>query len=119
VKAIYREQADLYLDEVAVLLQLRGFHPPQGGLFSVSQIHRVCAELGLSRKVIDERHSALDHIDRLRYFLEMAEVENADQFVFVDECSKNRASARRRYGRAALSERAIVFRDIYKTTRHS
>ena len=61
----------------------------------------------------------MDHIDRLRYFLEMAEVENADQFVFVDKCSKNRASVRRRYGRAALSERAIVFRDIYNTSRHS
>jgi transposase len=109
VQELYRGEPDLYLDELVFWLAIH-----HDIVISKSALHTNLKEAGLTRKLLHkiaiERDAQLrqDYLDTINGELE----GDSDMLVFADETSKNDHTLARRYGLAAVGERA-AFSDVF------
>jgi transposase len=105
IQDIYKEDSDLYLDELCILLAA-----DHQIIVSKSTLSRNLIEAGLTRKVLHklaiERDEALrqDWINGLQNDFS----GDGSEFVCVDETSKNDITYARRYGRSMSGEPAVL-----------
>lgn len=109
VQDIYNGEPDLYLDELVFWLALH-----HDIVISKSALHTNLKEAGLTRKLLHkiaiERDAQLrqNYLDIINGELE----RDSNMLVFADETSKNDHTLARRYGLAAVGERA-AFSDVF------
>jgi hypothetical protein len=93
----------MYLDEFAHELAVASH-----GLFTFQQVSKALLDLRLTCKLVDARSSTQDEVDRAAFRAAVREVRDPALLLFIDEKSKGRYSARRRWGRAVPGESARV-----------
>jgi hypothetical protein len=102
VKALCDDEPDLYLDEFVEALMQEGH-----GYWTTDQVGAVLKGMDYTRKKLDYRSIRQSELEAAAYKYEISDVD-ATQFLFIDEKSKNRYSARRRFGRALSGKRAVL-----------
>ena len=95
------ETTDLYLDEIAEWLLLYHNLP-----ISISALSNNLRNLGLSRKLMQRNAAERDHELRAAWMYDVLATFTAEQFVVLNESSKDGRTLYRRYGRAPAGCRA-------------
>ena len=108
------ETPDLYLDEIAEWLLL--YH---GLPISTAALHNNLHDLGLSRKLMQRTAAERDHELRATWMHDVLATYTAEQFVVLDESSKDGRTLYRRYGRALVGSRASATAPLERGTRYS
>ena len=103
LRVLCKDDPTMYLDEYVHELAVAGH-----GLFTLQQVSRALLDLRMTRKLVDARSDTQDELDRAAFKGLVRAVPDPAMLLFMDEKSKTRYSARRRWGRAVQGERAHV-----------
>jgi len=116
VKEIYKHSPDMYLDELVWWLAIH-----HDIVISVSGLHRNLVEAGLTRKLLHKIAFERDEILRAEYHTQIGENSggSGEEFVCVDEVSKNDHHTAHRHGRALSGEQAEFFDYFVQGQRYS
>lgn len=116
IKAVYTRNPDTYLDELQWHL---GIHHDIA--ISVSGLQATLARAGLSRKVLHKIAQERDEARRAEFMHCMRNnfSGTGDEFVFIDESSKNEHTYQRRYGRAPIGQDAVITAPFIRGERYS
>jgi len=101
IQTLYKEESDIYLDELCTFLAL------EHNIFvSTSTISRNLKEAGLTRKLLYQLVAERDEVlwDDWKESLRTDFQGDGSEFVCVDETSKNEHTYARHFGRATLWE---------------
>jgi transposase len=116
IKEVYKSEADAYLDELVWWLAIH-----HDIAISKSALQKNLQDAGLTRKLLHKIARERDEEAR-REFLEVIHDHSAglgEEFVFVDEMSKNDHDTARRYGLAMSGERADFIDNFVRGDRYS
>jgi transposase len=108
------ETPDLYLDEIAEWLLLYHDLP-----ISTTALHNNLRNLGFSRKLMQRTAAERDHELRAAWMYDVLATYTAEQFVVLDESSKDGRTLFRRYGRAVAGSRASAVVPLERGIRYS
>lgn len=116
IKDIYARNSDAYLDELQWHLAIH-----HDLVISVSALQETLVRAGLTRKVL---HKIASERDEARQAEFMHSIQHnfsgtGDEFVIVDESSKNEHSYACRYGRAPIGQDAILTTPFIQGERYS
>lgn len=114
IRELLLETPDLYLDEIAEWLLLYHAIP-----ISTAALHNNLRDLGLTRKLMQRTAAERDHELRATWMHDVLATYTADQFVVLDESSKDGRTLFRRYGRAIAGSRASAAAPLERGTRYS
>jgi hypothetical protein len=114
LRELCKRDPTMYLDEYVHELAVAGH-----GLFTLQQVSKALLDLRLTRKLVDARSDTQDEVDRAAFRAAVRAVQDPAMLLFMDEKSKNRYSARRRWGRAVVGERARVIERFTRSDRHA
>ena len=97
IQEVYKNEADAYLDELAWWLAIH-----HDIAISRSALQQTLREAGLTRKLLHKIAKERDAEQRADYLAVIYDhsAGRGDEFVFVDEMSKNDHDIARRYGRS-------------------
>ena len=116
IKEVYNNEADAYRDELVWWLAIH-----HDVTISRSTLHKNLQEAGLTQKLLHK--IAWEHDEEAqREFMEVIHDHSAGQgeeFVFVDEMSKNDHDTSQRYGLAMAGERADFIDNFVRGDRYS
>ena len=110
IHLIYKDDPDTYLDEMQWWLAIH-----HDIAISIPALHRNLVEAGLTRKLLHKIARERDEAARDEWRNDIRQNFDAgtgDEFVFVDETSKNDHDTARRHGLAVVGERA-EFVDVF------
>jgi transposase len=109
IHIIYKSSPEIYLDELQYWLAIH-----HDITISVAALHRNLEDAGLTRKILHKIATEQDEAlhAEWRNHLDEEFSGTGDEFVFVDEISKNDHSTARRFGHALAGERAH-FHDVF------
>lgn len=116
IKEVYNNEADIYLDELVWWLAIH-----HDIVISRSALQENLVNAGLTRKLLHKIASERDEIIRAE-FLETVRDHSTgqgDEFVFLDEMSKNDHDTSRHYGRSMVGERADFVDNFIRGDRYS
>jgi len=116
IKEVYNNEADAYLDELIWWLAIH-----HDIAISRSALHKNLQDAGLTRKLLHKIARERDEEAR-REFLDVIHDHSAGQgeeFVFIDEMSKNDHDTSRRYGLAMSGARADFIDNFVRGDRYS
>jgi transposase len=116
IKDIYARNCDVYLDELCWHLAI--FHDIA---ISKSALQATLVRAGLTRKILHKIASERDEMRRAE-FLHSIRTNfsgTGDEFVFIDESSKNEHTLSRLYGRAPMGQDATVEAPFIRGQRYS
>ena len=113
---VYHNEADAYLDELVWWLAVHHDLP-----ISRSALQKNLVDAGLTRKLLHKIARERDEEVRAEYCTVIQEHSNGqgEEFIFVDEVSKNDHDTARRYGRALSGERADFVDNFVRGQRYS
>ena len=114
IQELLLETPDLYLDEIAEWLLLYHALP-----ISTATLHNNLRDLGLSRKLMQRTAAERDHELRAAWMMDVLATYTAEQFVVLDESSKDGRTLFRRYGRALAGSRASAMAPLERGIRYS
>jgi transposase len=110
IHLIYKEDPDTYLDKMQWWLAVH-----HDIAISIPALHRNLVEAGLTRKLLHKIARERDEVAREEWrhdIRQSFEEGTGDEFVFVDETSKNDHDTARRHGLAVVGDRA-EFVDVF------
>jgi transposase len=111
---LIRETPSLFLEEIGEWLALYHDLP-----ISTTALHDNLRELGLTYKLLRKAAAERDEVARAEWLLEITNLYTADQFVVLDESSKDGKTMLRRYGRAPSGEDPFVEVTLDRGIRYS
>lgn len=116
IKEVYNAEADAYLDELIWWLAIH-----HDIIISRSALHRNLQDAGLTRKLLHKIARERDQEARAEFMATIHEHSGGQgqEFVFVDEMSKNDHDTARRYGRALSGQRADFVDNFVRGDRYS
>ena len=116
VKEVYNNEADIYLDELLWWLAIH-----HDIAISRSALQRNLEDAGLSRKLLHKIAREREEEARREYMdvIQDHSAGRGEEFVFVDETSKNDHDTARRYGRALRGQRADFVDNFVRGDRYS
>ena len=116
IKEVYNNEADAYLDELVWWLAIH-----HDIAISWSALQRNLRDAGLTRKLLHKIARERDAEQRAEYLAVIQDhsVGRGEEFVFVDEMSKNDHDMARRYGRSLSGERATFVDNFVCGDRYS
>jgi len=116
IKEVYHNEADAYLDELLWWLALH-----HDVAISRSALQRTLQEAGLTRKLLHKIAREREAEQRAEYFAVIQDhsTGRGEEFIFVDEMSKNDHDTARRYGRSLSGERADFIDNFVRGDRYS
>jgi len=116
IKEVYKAEADAYLDELVWWLAIH-----HDIVISRSALQKNLQDAGLTRKLLHKIARERDEEAR-REFFDVIHDHSAglrEEFVFVNEMSKNDHDTARRYGRSMAGERADFVDNFVRGDRYS
>lgn len=116
IQDIYSRHPDLYLDELQWFLAIH-----HDIAISISALQENLEKVGLTRKILHTIASERDEARR-QAFMDSIRQDfsgSGDEFVTVDESSKNDHAYRRRYGRAPCGQDADITAPFIRGQRYS
>jgi hypothetical protein len=112
---LIEEFPDIYLDEIVLKLIAE-----KNVCVSTTTVHNTLMRLRVTHKLLTKLAIERNEQKRLNWWLNVTENEMyAEQFIFVDESSKDERTAFRRYGRSFSGRRARKFAPFVRGTRYS
>lgn len=113
---IYNNEADAYLDELVWWLSIHHDLP-----ISRSALQKSLVSAGLTRKLLHKIARERDEQVRAEYRAIIEDHSNGqgEEFIFIDEMSKNDHDTARRYGRSLSGERADFVDNFVRGDRYS
>jgi transposase len=105
VKELYKQHPDTYLDELQWFLAIHHWHDI---VISIAALQDNLSRAGLTRKMLHKIASERDEGMREQFLYSIRNdfSGTGDEFVTVDESSKNEHDVARRYGRAPVGHSA-------------
>lgn len=116
VKEIYQSDSDTYLDELIWWLAIH-----HDVAISKSALQRNISDAGLSRKLLHKLAKERDEVLRAEFRRDIKDYSGgtAEEFVCLDEVSKNDHDTERHYGMAPIGERAPLIANFVRGERYS
>ena len=116
IREIYARNSTVYLDELQWHLAI--FHDIA---ISISALQETLERAGLTRKVLRKIAIERDEVRRAEFLHNIRHgfSGSGDEFVVVDESSKNEHTLTRRYGRAPIGQDAILTAPFVRGDRYS
>jgi transposase len=116
IREIYARNSTVYLDELQWHLAI--FHDIA---ISTSALQETLERAGLTRKVLRKIATERDEVRRAEFLhnIQHGFSGTGDEFVVVDESSKNEHTLTRRYGRAPIGQDAILTAPFVRGDRYS
>ena len=116
IEDVYKSEADAYLDELAWWLAIH-----HDIAISRSALQDTLREAGLTRKLLHKIARERDAEQRADFLAVIHDhsAGQGEEFVFVDEMSKNDHDTARRYGRALSGDRADFVDNFVRGDRYS
>jgi transposase len=116
IQAVYNNEADVYLDELIWWLAVH-----HGLVISRGALQKTLVEAGLTRKLLHKIARERDVEARADFLNVVHDYSGGDgeEFVFVDEMSKNDHNTARRYGRSLSGQQADFIDNFVRGERYS
>lgn len=116
IKQVYNNEADVYLDELVWWLAIQ-----HDIVIPRSALQSNLEDAGLTRKLLHKIASEQDEELRADFLATVREhsTGQGDEFIFLDEMSKNNHDIARRYGRSMRGERADFIDNFVRGDRYS
>jgi transposase len=116
IQEVYKNEADVYLDELMWWLAIH-----HDIVISRSSLQQNLEEAGLTRKLLHKIAHERDAEVRAEYLAVIRDhaAGDGEEFVFVDEMSKNDHDTARQYGRSLPGERADFIDNFVRGDRYS
>ena len=116
IREVYARNSDVYLDELQWHLAI--FHDIA---ISISALQETLERAGLTRKVLRKIAIERDEVRRAEFLHNIRHgfSGTGDEFVVVDESSKNEHTLTRRYGRAPIGQDATLTAPFVRGDRYS
>jgi len=116
IKEIYTRNSDAYLDELQWHIAIH-----HDIAISISALQETLVRAGLTRKVLHKIASERDEARRAEFMhcIRHNFSGTGNEFVVVDESSKNEHSSAHRYGRAPVGQDAILTTPFVRGQRYS
>ena len=114
ISEVIRAQPTIYLDEIQhKLAAVRRIQ------VSTATISRALSRMGLTRKAVSREASERNDDVRLLWELDMAQYEDPEMFVFLDESAVDNHTFRRASGWSAAGTPAVEWSTFLRGVRHS